>query len=70
MSFILFGKGGGRAASPPEDWERRHKKLEERCLTLTIPNQFENITRIHYVILRIICSVALSSKYTESFFLN
>jgi hypothetical protein len=70
MFFIPFGRDGGDEASLPENWGRRHKKLRERYLTLTISNHFENIMHIHHIILRIICSIALSSKYTESLFLN
>jgi len=49
-----------------EDWERCHKELGERCRILIILNQFEEFINVHFRVLKITCSIVLSSTYIES----
>jgi hypothetical protein len=58
----MWGGGDFRHLSLKIGIEAAKKKSRKRCHAQIIPNQFEKITHINFRILKVICSIALSSN--------
>jgi hypothetical protein len=62
--FIIFGKWEGLRRFALK-LAKEAAKLGERCRNLIIPRCFETLMHTHVSVLKIICSIALSSNLVQ-----